>query len=108
MVKTLREIIEDKIEEANGSGETELKVNIENSFIHRALLYVPRMMKEALDKTGITMEEPSPCPCGDNSIDFYWKTVDGELLLNVGENGASYYGDFKKDGRTIKLKGELN
>ena len=59
--------------------------------------------------TGIILGEPFDAyPKEDDSIDLYWKTEEGELLLNVRSNRVSYYGNFKRDGKTNELKGELN
>ena len=108
MAKTLREIMEERTEEINRSGE--LVVKLSENLADRSINdYVPRMKKEVIDKTEIVLGEPFDAyPNEDGSIDFYWKTDRGELLLNVGSNRAKYYGDFKKDGKTIKLKGEFN
>lgn len=75
-------------------------------FVYNSVKYVPKIVKIIKQKTGIELGFPMVCPCYDNSIDFYWKTSDYDLLMNVSENlGVSYYmGDVKNNEKLAEGK----
>lgn len=80
------------IENENNDPDLPPEYKRKENFVYNSLKYIPKIMKIIKKKTGIELGNPMVCPSEENSIDFYWKAEDYDLLANVSENsGASYY-----------------
>jgi hypothetical protein len=80
---------------------------IEPSTWKRATELLRRTAMKAGGQVGRPLPVPRISPCGDGSIDFYWKTPSFKLLVNIQPNAATQSDFYGETVSGIILKGTL-